>query len=34
MGGGQSLKRRNIERPLFRNFEIANIKITKDGIIR
>ena len=25
MGGGQ-----NLERPIFRNFKIANIKITKD----
>ena len=31
-GGGQILKRRNVERPIFRNFEIANIKITKDEL--
>ena len=30
--GGQNLKRWNIERRLFRNFEIANIKITKDEL--
>ena len=27
--GGQNLERRNVERPIFRNFHIANIKITK-----
>ena len=27
MGGGQNLERRNVERPVFRNFEIVNIKI-------
>ena len=32
-GGDQNMERRNIERPIFRNFEIANIKITKDWII-
>ena len=30
MGGGQNLERRNVERPIFRNSKIANIKITKD----
>ena len=28
--GGKNLERRNIERPIFRNFKIMNIKITKD----
>ena len=28
--GGQNLERRNVERPVFRNFGIANIKIKKD----
>ena len=32
-GGGQSLERRNGERPVFRNFEITNIKMKKDGLI-
>ena len=32
MGGGQNLERRNVERPVFRNFEIANIRITKDQL--
>ena len=32
MGGGQILERRNVERPIFRNFEIANIEITKDEL--
>ena len=31
-GWGSNLKRRNVERPLFQNFEIANIKITKDEL--
>ena len=31
-GGGQNLERRNVERPIFRNFEIANIKIKKDEL--
>ena len=26
------LERRNVERPVFRNFEIANIKIKKDEL--
>ena len=26
-GGGQNLERRNVERPIFRNFKITNIKI-------
>ena len=29
-GRGQNLERRNIERPMFRNYKIANIKITND----
>ena len=29
-GGGQNFERRNIERLKFRNFKVANIKITKD----
>ena len=32
MGWGQNLERRNIERPIFRNFEIASITITKDEL--
>ena len=28
-GGVQNLERRNVERPIFRIFKIANIKITK-----
>ena len=31
-GGDQILKRRNVERPIFRNFKIANINITKDEL--
>ena len=31
-GGGQNLERRNVERPIFRNFKITNIKITKDQL--
>ena len=27
-GGGQNLERRNVERPIFRDFKTANIKIT------
>ena len=29
LSGGQHLERPNVERPIFRNFEISNIKITK-----
>ena len=29
-GGGQNLIGRNVERPVFRNFEITNIKMKKD----
>ena len=29
MGGGQYLKRLNVERSIFRTFEISNIKMTK-----
>ena len=32
-GGGQNLERRNVERPIFRNFKITNIKILKDELI-
>ena len=31
-GGGQNLERQNVEQPIFRNFKIANIKITKDEL--
>ena len=31
-GGGHNLERRNVERPIFRNFKITNIKITKDEL--
>ena len=30
MDGSQNFERRNVERPIFRNFKITNIKITKD----
>ena len=30
MSGGQNLERRNVERPVLRNFKIANIKVKKD----
>ena len=29
LGDGQHLQRSNVERPIFRNFEISNIEITK-----
>ena len=29
---GQHLEQRNVEQPIFRNFKIANIKITKDKL--
>ena len=32
MGGGHDLERQNVERPIFRNLKIANIKITKDEL--
>ena len=32
MGGGQNLERRNVERPIFRNLKIANIKITRNEL--
>ena len=32
MGGGQNLKQRNVDRLVFRNFEIANIQIKKDEL--
>ena len=31
-GGGQNLEQRNVERPIFRNFKIAHIKITKNDL--
>ena len=33
-GGGQNLEQRNVERPIFRNLKITNIKITKKELIR
>ena len=32
-GEVQNLERRNIERPIFRNFKITNIEIKKDELI-
>ena len=29
---GQNLEPRNVERPIFRNYKITNVKITKDGV--
>ena len=31
-GGGQNFERRNVKRLKFRNFKVANIKITKDEL--
>ena len=31
-GGGRNLERRNLERPIFQDFKIANIKIKKDKL--
>ena len=31
-GRGQNLERRNVERQIFQNLKIANIKITKDEL--
>ena len=31
-GGGQNFERRNVERLIFRNLKIANIKITKNDL--
>ena len=31
-GGGQNLERRNVQQLIFRNFKIANIKVTKDEL--
>ena len=31
-GGGQNLERQNVQRSVFRNLKIANIKITKDEL--
>ena len=33
LGWGQNLERRNVERPIFRNFKITNIKTTIDESI-
>ena len=32
MGGGQLFEQPNVERPIFRNFEIPNIERTKDEL--
>ena len=32
LGEGQNFERRNVERPIFRNIKIANIKITRDEL--
>ena len=32
VGEGQNLERRNVERSVFRNFKIANIKMRKDEL--
>ena len=32
LGEGQNLERRIVERPIFRNFKITNIKIMKDEL--
>ena len=32
LGGGQNSERRNVERPIFRNYKIANIDMTKDEL--
>ena len=32
MGEGQNMEWRNVERPVFRNFEIANTEIKKDEL--
>ena len=31
-GGGQHFERRNVERPIFRNFKTVSIKVTKDEL--
>ena len=33
MGGVQNLERSNVERSIFRNFKITNIKIAKDELL-
>ena len=33
MSGVQHLERSNVERPIFRNFKITNIKIAKDQLL-
>ena len=32
-GGVQNFKRSNVERPIFRNLKITNIKIAKDELL-
>ena len=32
MDGDQNLEGRNVQRPVFQNFELANIKIKKDEL--
>ena len=32
MGGSKHLERPNVELPIFRNFEISDMKITKDEL--
>ena len=32
-GAGEHLERPNVEQPIFRNFEISNIKIKKDELL-
>ena len=32
-GRGQNLEQQNVERPIFQNLKIADIKITKDELI-
>ena len=32
MGGGRNFERRNVERPVFQNFEMANINIKNDEL--
>ena len=33
LGGSQNLERRNVERPIYRNFKIANIQIMKNELL-
>ena len=32
MSGGQNLEQQNVERPIFRNFKIANFEILNDEL--